>query len=92
LAPEIEQRLNWKAQQQGIEPADFVQNLLQRELTPKEVDMKAFLALPREEQSRLLRKAAEEAAPDYAADLALPAAERELTAFSAISGDAFHEY
>ncbi len=92
LAPAMEQRLNCEAQQQGVEPADWVLNLLERELPPKEYDLNAFFALPREEQSRILRKAAEEAAPDYAADLALPAAERELTAFTALDGEDFFEY
>ena len=54
--------------------------------------MAEFLALPKEERQRRLRVMAEEAAPLYEADLALPVEERELTAFTAFDGDPFYDY
>ena len=38
-----------------------------------------------------MKAAAEDAAPLYAADLALPADERELTAFTALDGEPFYD-
>ena len=55
----------------------------------QELNLDAFLALPREEQDRLMTAAAEDAAPLYADDLALPPAERELRAFTALDGAPF---
>ncbi len=45
-----------------------------------------LLKLSVSERAPLLQAMAEEAAPLYAADLALPHHERELTAFSALDG------
>lgn len=50
------------------------------------------LALPKAERSRILQTQVEGAAEEYEADLALPASERELTAFTALDGDALHDY
>jgi hypothetical protein len=66
-------------------------NAIERDLSPREFDLNVFLALPREEQERQLAAAAEDAAPLYAADLALPVAERELTAFTTLDGEVFHD-
>jgi hypothetical protein len=55
-------------------------------LQPRETDPAYLLSLPREERDRILRAQAEQAAPLYKADLALPPAERELTAFTALDG------
>lgn len=52
-------------------------------------DAAYLLTLPRAERNRILAQAAESAAPEYEADLALPAAERELTAFTALDGELF---
>ena len=71
---------------------EYVRDCLETFVTPREFDMKAFRALPREEQKRQLRAQAEAAAPMYAADLALPVHERELTAFSALDYDPLYEY
>ena len=92
LTPEIEHRLSAEAARRGQQPTEFIAELLERELKPKEFDLKAFLALPREQQDKVLSAAAEDAAPLYNAELALPVAERELTAFTALDGDDFVEY
>ncbi len=49
---------------------------------PERRDAAYLLTLPRAERHRILAEAAEAAAPEYEADLALPVAERELTAFT----------
>lgn len=56
---------------------------------PERTDAAYLLTLPRAERDRILALAAEEAAPEYEADLALPVAERELTAFTALDGEPF---
>ena len=56
---------------------------------PGRIDAAYLLTLPRAERRRILASAAEAAAPFYEADLALPAAERELTAFTALDGEPF---
>jgi len=55
------------------------------------VDAAYLLTLPRAERNRILAEAAEAAAPEYEADLALPVSERELTAFTALDGEPFLE-
>ncbi len=66
-----------------------------RRITPNPVpdkgDAAYLLTLPRAERNRLLAEAAEAAAPEYEADLALPTSERELTAFTALDGEPFLE-
>ena len=52
---------------------------------PKNITVAYLLTLPREEQNRLMDAAMEDAAPLYAADLALPPHERELTPFEALN-------
>lgn len=58
---------------------------------PERMDAACLLTLPRAERNRILAEAAEAAAPEYEADLALPVGERELTAFSALDGEPFLE-
>lgn len=89
LAPEMESRLSAEAARKGQQPTEFILNLLERELKPREFDLETLLALPREEQDGIMQAAFDDAAPLYNADLALPAAERELTAFTALDGDDF---
>ena len=57
-----------------------------------EFDLAAYLSLPKEERSRLLRAQAEMAAAEYKADLDLPVEARELTAFTALDGEPFGEH
>jgi len=54
------------------------------------MDAAYLLSLPRTERNRILAIAAESAAPLYEADLALPVAERDLTAFTALDGEPFY--
>jgi hypothetical protein len=89
LAPEIEHRLSVEAARRGQQPAEFITQLLRRELGPKEFDLNGLLTLPRHEQERIMQKSFDDAASDYNADLALPAAERELTSWTALDGDDF---
>ena len=58
---------------------------------PERIDAAYLLTLPRAERNCLLAEAAAKAAPEYEADLALPVAERELTAFSALDGEPFFD-
>ena len=92
LTPEVETRLTERAEAEGKPLLEYVREALEILVTPREFDLDAFLALPREEQDRLLEEQAEAAAPMYEADLALPVHERELTAFSALDYDPLYEY
>ena len=58
---------------------------------PREADPAYLLSLPKVERDRILEAQAIHAAPLYEADLALPVAERELTAFTALDGEHFLE-
>jgi hypothetical protein len=53
------------------------------------VSAEALLSLPPDQRGAILSAAAEHAAPLYDADLALPASQRELTAFTVLDGEAF---
>ncbi len=91
LTPEVEAQLTRQARQEGLLVKEYVQRAVEQLVKPKEFDINAFLALPRDEQDYILATAAEDAAPLYAADLALPVTERELTAFTALDGEPFHD-
>lgn len=92
LTPEAEERLNRVARRAGVKPEDFARSLIESLPAATEMDLnrkytaRELLKLPAAERERYLRAAAERAAPEYEADLALPKTERELTAFSAVSG------
>lgn len=62
---------------------------LEQPVPPKAISARELLALSPEERDRFLSAQAEHAAPIYDADLARPAAERELTAFTALDGEPF---
>ena len=64
---------------------------LNDDVVPARIDAAYLLTLPRAERNRLLEVAAAKAAPEYEADLALPVAERELTAFTALDGEPFYD-
>lgn len=85
LPPELEARLTADAASKGADPAEVVRTLVEKAYPPR-LTVAYLLTLPREEQNRLMSAAMEDAAPLYAADLALPPMERELTAFSALDG------
>jgi len=87
LAPEWEQVLQVEAARHGREAADHAAALIQERLrAAREADPAYLLTLPTEEQDRILAAQAEQVAPLYEADLALPPHERELTAFTALDG------
>lgn len=89
LTPELEIRLQQAATQQGMDAAAYALQALERALPPRYLSARDLLKLPREERDRYLRQAAEQAAPLYNADLALPAEQRELTAFTVLDGEPF---
>ena len=91
LTPEEAAKLHSLALIKGTDEAEALRGLLvQWSLQP--LTARELLRLPKEEQARYLRAAAEHAAPLYEADLALPVEERELTALNALEGEPFCEY
>ena len=91
LSPEVENRLVKESARYGVEPKEYAKRVLEENLKPHYLTAKELLRLPLEEQERYLSTAAVAAAPLYAADLALPPAERELTALATIAGADFLE-
>ena len=95
LTPEAEERLKQVARRAGVKPEDFARSLIEGLPVITETDSerkytaRELLKLPAMERERYLRAAAERAASEYEADLALPEAERELTALSGVSGADF---
>ncbi len=100
LPPEIEHKLREKAAEQGQAMEDYLLPFLERLIDqngsryfaggierPREADPAYLLSLPKAERDRIMEAQAALAAPLYEADLALPVAERELTAFTALDGD-----
>jgi hypothetical protein len=88
VTPEVEARLEAAAAKRGLPIAEYAKVLLERQVLPLAVRV---AALPAEEQDRIMAAAAEDAADLYNSDLALPASERELTAFTALDGEDFHD-
>jgi len=102
LPPDVEDRLREKAAQRGQAVEDYLRLILSdpnqnnghgklangRSL---ESDPAYLLSLPKAERDRIMEAQAIHAAPLYEADLALPVAERELTAFTALDGEPFLE-
>ncbi len=98
LTAEQEARLKAEAQESGLPMSEYALRRLfghserptassgQRHLSAREL-----LAMSPEERGTYLRAAADAAAPIYEADLALPYAERELTALTALDGEPFLE-
>jgi len=77
-----------------LEPLDLAEGTrvavtLTENAPQSRTDAAYLLTLPRAQRRRILAAAAENAAPLYEADLALPVAERELTAFTALDGEPF---
>ena len=91
LTPELEVRLQQAATRQGVDATSYALQTLDHALPPRYLSASQLLKMPREERDRYLRQAAEEAAPLYNADLALPAEQRELTAFTILDGEPFLE-
>ncbi len=90
LTPELESRLQTEAERHGADVSAYALHLLDSSL-PRYLSATELLRLSPEEREPYLRRAAEDAAPLYNADLALPPGERELTAFTALDGEPFCE-
>jgi len=91
LSPDMEHCLRQQASMHGLKVDDYVLRLLEREVPTKGPTVRSLLALQPEERASLLVAAAERAAPMYAADLALPPNQRELTAFTVLDGEDFQD-
>jgi len=92
LAPEVEIGLNETARRQGKTPEQLAGETLRASFAGQSLKYptaRQLLAMPAAERSRYLAEAAAHAAPLYAADLALPPEQRELTAISAIDDDLY---
>lgn len=98
LPPDVEMQLREKAARNGQDVGDYLRQILgQRPYSnpemagnvgrPREADPAYLLSLPKDERDRIVEAQAVLAAPLYEADLALPVADRELTAFTALDGD-----
>lgn len=94
LPADLESHLREKAARHGQDVTDYLRQIagLPGELAgnadrPRESDPAYLLSLPKAERDRIIKAQAALAAPLYEADLALPVAERELTAFTALDGD-----
>ncbi len=100
LLPEIEHKLREKAARSGQDVNDLLRQILDEPAAqngdyilargierPRESDPDYLMSLPKAERDRLMEAQAALAAPLYEADLALPVAERELTAFTALDDD-----
>ncbi len=100
LPADIEDGLRERAARHGQDVTDYLRQILgepggngeRHEPAgdtgrPRESDPAYLLSLPLEERRRIMAAQFDEAAPLYAADLALPMEQRELTAFTALDGD-----
>ena len=100
LLPEIEHKLREKAALSGQDVNDYLNRILDEPVTrdgghklaggierPREADPAYLLSLPKAERDRIMTAQFDAAAPLYAADLALPVEQRELTAFTALDDD-----
>jgi hypothetical protein len=100
LLPEIEHKLREKAALSGQDVNDLLRPFLDAPLSqngirqyaggverPREADPSYLLSLPKAERDRIMTAQFDAAAPLYAADLALPVEQRELTAFTALDDD-----
>src|SRR5688572_18375105 len=86
--PEVQARLQEAAARQGVAVSEYAKGVLERQVLP--LALRAA-DLPPDEQDRIMAAAAEEASDLYNADLARPLRERELTAFTALDGEEFHD-
>jgi hypothetical protein len=94
LTAEQETALQAQASTAGLDASEYARQLLACDLAgppTRTYTASELLKMPAEERSRYLRAAADLAAPEYEADLALPPHQRELTAISAIAGRDFLE-
>lgn len=73
-------------EEQGASPADAFRSWLAAVPPTHHLSARELLRLPKKDRETYLRSAAEDAAPLYAADLARPDHEKELTAISSVAG------
>ncbi len=90
LTREQETKLQRKAARIG-KPAEIVLDELLDEPELPVFTARQLLALPKAERTRILQSQAEQARAEYEADLTLPIAGRELTAFTALDGEPFYD-
>ncbi len=86
LTPATERALREHAAQQGIAEAEWVRRVIERAFLQPTPTARELLSVPPEERGAVLVRAAEQAAPLYDADLALPPPDRELTALTVLDG------
>ena len=91
LPTELETLVRRAAADLDLDESDYVRRLIEREVLPRIPTAKELLALSPEERGPYLATAAKALEEDYRSDLSRPAAERELTAFTALDGEPFHE-
>ena len=87
LKPTVKASLAAVAKKSGQSIDEFLARKIEQLVKPHEYDLDALLALPRDEQDRRIRHAAELAADHYNADLARPVEQRDLTAFTALDSE-----
>lgn len=86
-------RLRREAEATGIDESLFVSRLIESALSDESHQTRVSYTayelnrMLKEERDRYMRVAAEDAAPLYEADLALPRQERELTLMSTLAGE-----
>ena len=93
LTRESEEKICSAARQAGINPIEYAKRLIDAIPLALPLDLNRrysateLLKLAPAERSHYLRVAADRAANEYELDLIRPAHERDLTAFSAVSGN-----
>ncbi len=78
LAPQVEAALQVEAARNGVAAEELASRVISREFQARPPTAHELMLLPSEQRAAYLEAAAEAAAPLYTADLAKPAAEREL--------------
>lgn len=91
LTPERERQLQDEARSAGSPVGEYIVRRLLGTKLMRSPTARELLAMPFDQRERYLAAAAEDAAPLYSEDLALPSSERELTAFTALDREPFRE-
>ncbi len=98
VGPEIEEKVRAQAARRGQKPEQYASELVAGAVcnadldSESEMDPRRIMQLPLEERRRILAAAADAMADLYAADLAPPVEQRELTAFTALDFEPFYDY
>ena len=91
LTTEQETKLQRKATRMG-KPMMAVLDELLNDQEPSTPTARQLLNMSKQERATILRAQIENAMRQYEADLLLPVEQRELTAFTALDGDACYDY